>query len=148
MTGSPPPTAPDEVTRHASAVAIAGRACLILGASGSGKSTLAIGLIGLGATLISDDRVILRATAGVITAHAPDPIRGLIEARGIGLLNAATVDAVPLALVVDLDRRESERLPPRRIRTLLGHDVPCLHNCDHPTFAAAIGLYMSGGRHA
>ncbi|MFQ5437976.1 MAG: HPr kinase/phosphorylase, partial [Paracoccaceae bacterium] len=45
---------------HAGAVAFDRRAVLILGPSGSGKSSLALELMSRGASLVSDDRTILR----------------------------------------------------------------------------------------
>ena len=45
------------------------------------------------------------------------PIRGLVEARGVGLLRADPLDEVPLALVADLGRLEDQRLPPNRVDT-------------------------------
>ena len=98
--------------------------------------------------LVADDRVVLRRTGDTVTAHAPDPIRGLIEARGIGLLRAECADAVPLGLVVDLDRTETDRLPPPRSHVLLGLSFPCLHNSAYPAYAEAIGQYMTFGRYA
>ncbi len=44
---------------HASCVAFGGAGVLILGPSGSGKSALALALMGLGAALVADDRVLL-----------------------------------------------------------------------------------------
>ncbi|MFV0475521.1 MAG: HPr kinase/phosphorylase [Pikeienuella sp.] len=101
---------------HASAVAAAGRALLILGPSGAGKSALAMELIALGAGLIADDLVVLRpAGDGLVAAH-PDPAAttALIEARGIGLIRLPAAGAAPLGLVIDLGSEEAERLPPRR----------------------------------
>lgn len=105
---------------HGSAVAAAGRACLITGASGSGKSTLAIEMIALGAELVADDRVELRREGDALLVSAPPAIAGLIEARGAGILRLAPRPEAPLALIVDLDGSEPERLPEPRRRELLG----------------------------
>lgn len=52
-------------TIHASAVSLAGRGLLILGASGTGKSGLALEMMSRGAVLIADDRVrLMRAEVG------------------------------------------------------------------------------------
>ncbi|KPP83307.1 MAG: HPr kinase/phosphorylase [Rhodobacteraceae bacterium HLUCCO07] len=131
---------------HGSCVAVDGRGILILGASGGGKSALALRLMALGAGLVADDRVIVtRADAGLI-ATCPPAISGLIEARFVGLLGAAPVGPVPLALVVDLDRAETERLPPRRSKSVLGLELPLLHNVETGHFPAAIMQYLKGGR--
>jgi HPr kinase/phosphorylase len=112
---------------HASAVALEGRALLILGASGSGKSTLALDLIGLGAMLVADDRTILRLSGDTLLAATPPSIAGLIEARFVGLLRLPHTGPVPVALAIDLDRAETERLPPARETAFLGRSVPLLH---------------------
>ncbi|HEX6062812.1 MAG TPA: hypothetical protein VFZ04_01270 [Longimicrobiales bacterium] len=49
---------------HASAVAIAGKAIVLVGDSGYGKSTLTAALIQLGAQLITDDLLVLQERAG------------------------------------------------------------------------------------
>jgi HPr kinase/phosphorylase len=132
---------------HASAVAVEGRGVLITGPSGSGKSSLALELIGMGASLVADDGVLLsRGPEGRVIARAPAAIRGLIEARGVGLLRARAADDVPLALVVDLSQVESDRLPPERTTTLLGTELPLLHKVESPHFPAAIRQYLAAGR--
>lgn len=119
---------------------------MITGSSGSGKSGLALDLMAHGARLVSDDRVVLSRDGRAITASAPDAISGLIEARGIGLLNAETSDPVPLALVVDLDQTETARLPEARQTVLLGRKVALLWKVDSPHFPAALVQYLKSGR--
>ena len=94
---------------------------------------------------MSDDRVILQRDGNHLIARAPETIRGLIEARGVGLLDAAPLDRAQVALVVDLDETESERLPQRRVVTLLGSDVPLIHRIDGPHFAPAILQILKAG---
>jgi HPr kinase/phosphorylase len=108
---------------HASAVAVDGRGCLITGRSGSGKSTLAIEMVALGAELVADDRVDVRRAGQALTLSAPAAITGLLEARGAGILRLPARPEAPLALIVELDEAERERLPDGRRRELLG--VPC-----------------------
>lgn len=112
-------------TLHASCIALNGRAALILGPSGSGKSTLALELMALGADLVADDRTELARDGDQIIAGAPAAIRGLIEARHMGLLRAPAVTA-PVVVVVDLATTETDRLPPPRNITLLGLPRPLL----------------------
>jgi HPr kinase/phosphorylase len=137
-----------ETILHATAVCVGTRAVLIRGASGSGKSALALEMLARGARLVSDDRVILQLGAQGILLSAPKPIRGMIEARGVGLLQAEAVDSAMLACVVDLDVTERERLPQVRDTLLLGVTVPLLHNVANPYFAAALIQYLRGGRQA
>ena len=132
---------------HASTVAVAGRAVLIRGASGSGKSAMALQLLALGAGLIADDRTVLTRAAGQLIADAPPILHGLIEARGVGILNCPAVGPAPLALIVDMDRPEHERLPGWHQETVLDVTLPVLGNPDAPHFPSAILLYLKNGRH-
>ncbi len=99
-----------------------------------------------GAELVSDDQTCLRLDAGRLVASAPPAIAGLIEARGVGLLRALPCAEAQVALVVDLDREETERLPPRRSVTLLGVALPLLYVSVAGHFNAAIVQYMKEGR--
>ncbi|WP_261398123.1 HPr kinase/phosphorylase [Maritimibacter alkaliphilus] len=133
---------------HASSVALAGRAVLVLGAAGRGKSALALELMAMGAGLVADDRTCVAARDGQVWLDAPETIRGRIEARQVGILNATPCGPAALALVVDLDRPEGERLPPQRRIKVLGSDYPLLHNSPMRHFPAAILQYLKAGRHA
>ena len=125
-------------------VALDGRAVLITGPSGSGKSALALQMMALGATLVADDRTCVSEGPGGLTASAPAAIRGMIEARGLGLLAA---EAAPgrIVVVVDLARTETERLPPARSTTVAGRPLPLLHKIEGPHFAAALLQYLRCG---
>lgn len=135
-----------ETVVHGSTVAVAGRGLLIIGRSGAGKSSLALELMARGAALVSDDRTELWRSEGQVWARAPRTIAGLIEARGIGLLRAEHVAAVPLRALVDLDRVESERLPRHLdVEVLPGLMLPRLSRVEGPAFAAALIQYLRGG---
>ena len=131
---------------HATCVALNGRGLLITGASGSGKSALALALMGLGADLVSDDRVQLARRGGRLLADAPPAIRGLIEARGMGLLVARPAGPTPVVAVVDLEREETERLPPPRETLLLGVALPHLRMVGAARFPPALIQYHRAGR--
>lgn len=208
-------------TIHASAVSLAGRGLLILGASGTGKSGLALEMMSRGAVLIADDRVrLVRAEAGqgafgqvvseeaamrlllgqeaagqaalerkqpeqrttgqvvpemtlrqaaseeeelrqqalFLTPHLPAPppatliascppaLSGRIEARGLGILNATPAGPTPLALVVDLDRAEPDRLPPLRHIELLGVRLPLVLGAGAANLGAALRQMLLAGR--
>ena len=106
---------------HASAVAVEDRGLLVIGRAGSGKTTLALEMISLGAELIADDRVRVRADGiGGLLLSPPAGIAGLVEVRGFGLARLPARREVPLALVADLDRAEAARLPERHERILGG----------------------------
>ena len=131
---------------HATTVAFAGNAVFITGKSGSGKSGLGLTLLGFGATLVSDDKTILERQGDVLVASAPRDLCGLIEARNVGLLRAETALVATVALAVDMNTPEVDRLPARREVTLLGCKIPLLHCVSAPHFAAAILQILKAGR--
>ncbi|WP_299859186.1 aldolase [uncultured Roseobacter sp.] len=137
---------PEVTTLHASCVAYAGRGVLILGASGAGKSALALQLMAYGAVLIADDRTEVTTSGGVVHAAAPPALAGLIEARGVGLLNANHAHSTKVALAVDLDTPETARLPTMHAVHVARVLVPCLHKVDSGYFPAAILQYLKAGR--
>ena len=138
-------SAPSEIL-HATTVAVEGKAVVILGASGTGKSALALDLIALGAELVADDRTIVTAHAGQLIAEVPDTIRGKIEARSIGILNAHPADPTPIALAVCLDKEEQARLPKHYTFARFGVKVPLLYRVPYPHFAPAILQFIKAGR--
>jgi HPr kinase/phosphorylase len=136
-------------TRHATSIAIDAYGILIAGASGSGKSALALELIARGAALISDDlTVIERGGEGWPILTSPGRMQGVIEARGVGLLQVPQVPRAALRLVVDMDTVETARLPERREIVMAGTPVPLVHKVDSPHFPAAIWSLAKGGRMA
>ena len=105
-------------TVHASAVLVGAKAVLIRGASGAGKSRLAFELIEaahahalLFARLVADDRVHLQSVGGRLVVDPAEPLAGLIEIRGAGLLRIAHEPSAVVGFVVDLGAADSERLP-------------------------------------
>ena len=112
----------DEVNIHASCVAVNGRGVLLLGASGAGKSDIALMLIDGGAQLVADDRTILFLKRGQLHARAPDSIKGLLEIRGVGIVQQPS-RAARVRLAVRLGA-EGTRLPKPRFYRQLGCDVP------------------------
>ena len=110
---------PDPTT-HASAVLVGARAVLIRGRAGSGKSRLALALVQAGASgalpftrLIGDDRVHVEAAHGRLLVRPAEPLSGLIEVRGLGILRLRWETLAVAGLVVDLAAADSERLPAR-----------------------------------
>ena len=110
------------MTLHASSVALGDAGVLILGLPGAGKSDLVLRLIdqpGFGtgddllrARLVSDDQTIIERRGDALYASSPEPIAGLLEIRGQGIVAVDHVPEVRLALVVRLTpAAEIERLP-------------------------------------
>jgi HPr kinase/phosphorylase len=122
MTEGPP--AGTRLQIQGTCVALDGTGILLRGPSGSGKSDLALRLIDAGGLLVADDLCELRRDGGRLLADLPAGadarFRGLIEARGLGLLYVPHAGPVPLGLVADLKPGEAlERLPePAEVRYL------------------------------
>ena len=119
---------------------------MIIGASGAGKSGLALQLLALGAGLVADDRTRLWRAGDRVMADVPEAIKGQIEARGVGILATPAKGPVPLALVIDMDKVETKRLPPERSLRILDRELPLIRKVQTPCFPAAILLYLNGGR--
>jgi serine kinase of HPr protein (carbohydrate metabolism regulator) len=112
---------------HASCVELDDGAVLLRGPSGAGKSDLALRLIDRGARLVADDRVDLTVHRGRLIARAPAAIAGLIEIRGIGLIQVSVVAEAVVALAVDLTPGAMpERMPEPSTLTLAGIDLPLI----------------------
>src|ERR1700704_3395598 len=103
-----------EINVHASCVAIGRHGVLLLGRSGAGKSDLALRLIDEGAKLVADDRTILFVSKRALQAKAPASIKGLLEIRGLGIVELPVRSVAKIALVVRLGK-EGTRLPEPRI---------------------------------
>lgn len=143
---APPTNRPDgSLQLHASTVVLNNRAVAIVGPSGVGKSTFALALMSRGAQLLADDITWLSAQNNQLIAQCPPAIRDQIEARGVGLLKAPAAPPTLLSLVIDRGRAETDRLPPRRTVTLLGHDVPLFHTPASDHFADAVLHYINHG---
>jgi HPr kinase/phosphorylase len=139
---------PAPLRLHATAVALSGRAVLLRGPSGSGKSDLALRLIDAGARLVADDRVELRPDGGRLLAEPPAALRGLLEVRGVGIVEVPWTAPVPAALVCDLVPADAvERLPEPDAETLAGHALPRVRlHAFHAGTAAALRLLLAGAR--
>jgi serine kinase of HPr protein (carbohydrate metabolism regulator) len=111
---------------HATCVVFCDRGLLLQGASGSGKSDLALRLIDAGGLLIADDYVMLDVVKGRLHAQAPKEIQGMMEVRGIGLLQLPHGLFTAVDLIIDCMPREIERLPESQHVTLHGVSVPLL----------------------
>ena len=114
--------------------------------SRAGKSGLALELMALGARLVADDRVVLTREGDTLVATAPPALRGMIEARGIGLLRAEPLDAAPVALAVDLDAAAAARMPHSCEITYLGVKIELILVKGVPTLAAALIQMLQCGR--
>ena len=106
-------------------VEVEGLGVLFRGTTGSGKSDLALRLIDSGARLIADDYTELSYENTTLVARAPQTIGGLLEVRGIGILNIGGRLQTELGVVIDLVTAEQvERRPEDETIELLGISVP------------------------
>lgn len=112
--------------RQATCVAVDGRALLIEGPPGSGKSSLALALIDRGAVLVGDDSVWLEAPAGRLLASPHPSTRGLLEVRGVGLVEMPVADQVPVALLLRLDAKAPRFIEEAGSEAVLGVTIPAL----------------------
>ena len=112
---------------HATCISLYGAGLIIRGPSEAGKSDLALRLIDRGARLVADDRVDLLISDNGVIARAPNSLRGLLEVRGLGILDVPFLEVAVVRLVVDLVNSENvPRLPERRIIDLIGMGVPAV----------------------
>jgi HPr kinase/phosphorylase len=74
---------------HACLLEIYGVGVLLFGESGIGKSEISLDLIKKGHCLIADDRVDIAAVRGKLIGTAPESIYGMMEVRGIGIIDVA-----------------------------------------------------------
>ena len=129
---------------HATAVAVDQKGLLLIGPSGAGKSSTAAQMIALGAELISDDQVALRADGRKIHLSAPDNGPQMIELRGIGLVDCPLNQGETiLAAAVTLDQAHMPaRLPDAKKVTLCDQEVPHRRLCFAPDLGARLMLWL------
>lgn len=85
---------------------------LLTGASGCGKSSLLLRLIDAGFALVGDDQILLQCS----TARPAPALAGLIEVRGLGIVQMSSLPETSIVLRVDLTRNAPiVRLPEKTI---------------------------------
>lgn len=83
---------------HGGLLSIYGKGVLIRGESGMGKSEIALELIKRGHLLVADDRVDCYRIHNKIIGKAPELLNGMLEIRGIGIINVARMFGVSSVL--------------------------------------------------
>lgn len=83
---------------HGGLLSIYGKGVLIRGESGMGKSEIALELIKRGHLLVADDRVDCYRIHNNIVGKAPELLSGMLEIRGIGIINVARMFGVSSVL--------------------------------------------------
>jgi len=83
---------------HGGLIQIYGKGVLITGESGMGKSEIGLELIKKGHLLVADDRVDCYLIHKQIIGKSPEILKGMIELRGIGIINIAKMFGVSSVL--------------------------------------------------
>ncbi len=125
--------------RHGVFMEVSGLGVLIRGAAGIGKSEVALELITRGHRLVADDAPCFHARGNEVTGSCPERLFGLLEVRGIGILDIRELFGANalktrkyLRLIVDLYPADSGRPigPEQRLfgdrgtERIAGHDIP------------------------
>ena len=102
------------------------RGALIEGGSGDGKSDLTLRALDAGFRLVADDRVAVFVSDGRLYGRSPAPLTGLIEVRGVGVLNRYPLAMARIVLRVRLigQGEAVERMPENASAPLLGVGIP------------------------
>lgn len=140
-------TSPERASIHANALLFGETGVLIRGPSGSGKSALTLDLIALAtllgdfASLIADDQVLLERRNGRLLARPHPRIAGMIEARGMGVLDRQFEPCGVIHALVDLTTATMlERVPEEASKTtaLLDVSLPTARVAGENTHAAIL----------
>jgi serine kinase of HPr protein (carbohydrate metabolism regulator) len=79
-----------------------------------------------GFRLVADDRVVAWTSGGRLFGRSPEPLAGLLEARGVGIIPAPPLQLCEIALLVVCRRApaEVERMPESEPEVIEGVAVP------------------------
>lgn len=124
---------------HGGLMQIYGKGVLITGECGMGKSEIALELIKKGHLLVADDRVDCSLIHKNIIGSSPDVIKGMLELRGVGVINiakmfgvASVLDKTQIDLIIHLEPWSKEKeydrigLEEKKYQNILGIDLPKL----------------------
>ena len=101
---------------HGVLMNVFGKGVLIVGESGMGKSEVALELILKGHSLIADDRVDVSRVKERLVGTAPDLIKGMLEIRGIGIIDVsqmfgvrAFLESEEIDFVIEFEKWDSNK---------------------------------------
>ncbi len=136
-------------TLHGVYMEVMGVGVLITGESGMGKSELALELLSRNHRLIADDAVeFFRTSPDVLLGRSPEILSGLLEVRGLGILDARAMfgdtairSEKTLRLILHLEQMKKHRMSKidrlqveQKTRRILDVDIP------------EVALYVAPGR--
>lgn len=126
-------------TLHGVLMSVFGKGVLITGDSGMGKSEVGLELIRKGHVIVSDDRVDVRRVHNDIIGFAPPLLKGMLELRGIGIIDvpkmfgaSSLLDEARVDFIVYLEKWQDGKAYKRvsmdvtSSRSILGVEVPQL----------------------
>jgi serine kinase of HPr protein (carbohydrate metabolism regulator) len=124
---------------HGTCIVVRHAGVLLRGPSGSGKSDLAFRLIEAGdAVLIADDQTRISSTDGELRGAPAPRLAGLIEVRGLAILQRPHRAAHRIDLVIDLVGRDDvPRLPEPRTVEIMDVTLPYYQLCAFDASAPA-----------
>lgn len=124
-------------TLHGGLISIYGKGVLIRGESGMGKSEIALELIKRGHLLVADDRVDCFRIHNKIVGKAPELLAGMLEIRGIGIINvqrmfgvSSVLPKAEVSLEVCLEKWQYDAnydrvgIEEKKYDSILGVDIP------------------------
>ena len=98
---------------------------LICGSSGCGKSDLCLRLIDQGAKLVSDDQTVIENENNALIARCPANIKGLLEIRGIGIVEIPSIEQTEIRLKLILqDSMKIDRMPSKKRELIENVEIP------------------------
>ena len=122
---------------HGVLLSIYGKGVVITGDSGVGKSETALELIRRGHVLVADDRVDVTRIHNTIFGKAPEILRGMLEIRGIGIIDvtkmfgaSSSLDNSEIDVIIHLekwdDQKQYERvgIEEEVLESILGLEIP------------------------
>ncbi|MCI9292884.1 MAG: HPr(Ser) kinase/phosphatase [Erysipelotrichaceae bacterium] len=122
---------------HGGLLSIYGKGVLIRGESGMGKSEIALELIKRGHMLVADDRVDCFRIHNKIIGKAPELLRGMLELRGVGIINvqrmfgiSSVIPKVEVSLEICLEKWQDNAdydrvgIEEKKYESILGVDIP------------------------
>ena len=124
---------------HGGLIQIYGKGVLITGESGMGKSEIGLELIKKGHLLVADDRVDCSLIHKQIIGKSPEILKGMMELRGIGIINIekmygvnSVLDKSKIDLIIHLEPwskdKEYDRvgIEDKKYQEVLGVKIPKL----------------------